>query len=316
MADIIELNEKQTWDQHLANTNGKFALSPDLGKRANYALTLYQTVNRGTGTGDRETTLNYNLTQEPYIGAVNFSIAATAKLATTEAPPEDSGVLTFGWDNSGWGAQLAIGNYKSPHLYIRGANPNSDKNNSDWDTSWLTVLDSGNWTNYIGPNHITMSAGKYIYNSDKIYMNDGVNSGNRMVIQMVDDGDGNNYGSEIIFGASGNTFIGAGESFTGYRNHLRNYLTDATTYPLKTNETYSASSEGLYLSADSNIYFASNCNTVANRNVMVYNNAGALIVPTGTQYSTYKARNIAAGTSDMTAGSTALASGNIFLVYE
>ena len=42
---------------------------------------------------------------------------------------------------------------------------------------------------------------------------------------------------------------------------------------------------------------------------------GVLKVPAGTDYTTYKVRNVAAGTTDMTAGTTALANGAVYLVY-
>ena len=48
-------------------------------------------------------------------------------------------------------------------------------------------------------------------------------------------------------------------------------------------------------------------------NVIINGNA---TMKTGTDYTTARARNIYAGTSDMTAGSSALTSGNIYLVYE
>jgi hypothetical protein len=44
--------------------------------------------------------------------------------------------------------------------------------------------------------------------------------------------------------------------------------------------------------------------------------AGALIVQNNTNYSTAQARNVTMSTTDLTAGSSALASGQIYLVYE
>jgi len=62
---------------------------------------------------------------------------------TTGKPPAAGGVLNFGWDNNNkWAAQLAIRINSTPHLYLRG------NNNSDWDASWLTVLDSNNFNTY------------------------------------------------------------------------------------------------------------------------------------------------------------------------
>ena len=43
---------------------------------------------------------------------------------------------------------------------------------------------------------------------------------------------------------------------------------------------------------------------------------GAVVATTGTDYTTSRVRNIKASTSDLTAGSSSLANGNIYLVYE
>lgn len=43
---------------------------------------------------------------------------------------------------------------------------------------------------------------------------------------------------------------------------------------------------------------------------------GAVVATTGTDYTTARVRNIQASTSDLTAGSSSLANGNIYLVYE
>ena len=43
---------------------------------------------------------------------------------------------------------------------------------------------------------------------------------------------------------------------------------------------------------------------------------GAVVATTGTDYTTSRVRNIQASTSDLTAGSSSLANGNIYLVYE
>ena len=114
---------------------------------ANSSLSLY--LNPLT----RQTSGDYDMTSSTYACKVTHSIAST--IMKTGRPPEDSSVLTFGWDTSaGWGAQLAIGSQKGNHLYIRGANSkqktvdNKTVNYSEWDSDWRTILDSGNYSNY------------------------------------------------------------------------------------------------------------------------------------------------------------------------
>ena len=106
------------------------------------------------------------------------------------------------------------------------------------------------------------------------------------------------YGSLLTIQGGGDTYIGGGESATALQG-----ATGATT------------SENMYVSADSNVYIVPNCNTVANRKTFTFNTSGHLVVPTGTDYTTYRARNIAANTNTVTAGSSALTNGNIYLQY-
>lgn len=79
-------------------------------------------------------------------------------------------------------------------------------------------------------------------------MFDGVNLRNN-VIQCLDDGDSTNYGSELLIGAGGNTYIGSGESVSNF------YAAQGV-----------SNDEQMYICSDQNIYFYSNCNTIANRN--------------------------------------------------
>lgn len=124
-----------------------YAGSASAGGAANSSLSLY--LNPST----RQTSGDYDLTSPTYAYKVTHSIAST--IMKTGRPPEDSSVLTFGWDTyAGWGAQLAIGSQKGNHLYIRGANSkqktvnNKTVNYSEWDSDWRTILDSGNYTSY------------------------------------------------------------------------------------------------------------------------------------------------------------------------
>ena len=81
-------------------------------------------------------------------------------------------------------------------------------------------------------------------------------------------------------------------------------------------EPIAETTEYLHLCADSTITLWTNCQTIANRKAVTVSATGAVSVPDNTDYGIYKARNIAAGTGAMTAGSTALASGSIYLQYE
>lgn len=124
-----------------------YAGSASAGGAANSSLSLY--LNPST----RQTSGDYDMTSSTYACKVTHSVAST--IMKTGRPPEDSSVLTFGWDTyAGWGAQLAIGNQKGNHLYVRGANSkqktvdNKTVNYSEWDSNWRTILDSGNYSSY------------------------------------------------------------------------------------------------------------------------------------------------------------------------
>lgn len=78
------------------------------------------------------------------------------------------------------------------------------------------------------------------------------------VIRCYDDGDSYAYGSELIIGAAGNTYIGGGESASAL------YGANGVN-----------TGENLYLSADSNMYFYTNCQTIANRVGVILNTARA-----------------------------------------
>lgn len=98
----------------------------------------------------RQTSANYDLTKDNiYTHRVTYSVASSTM--TTAKPPTDAHILTFGWDtNAGYGAQFAVGNSFSNHLYIRGAKSETkdNKNVCTWESSWRTVLDSENYTSY------------------------------------------------------------------------------------------------------------------------------------------------------------------------
>lgn len=96
---------------------------------------------------NRQENIDYQIKSDKYQSRVTYSLA-TSITKTGKPPVGDSHVLTFGWDRSGWGAQLAITADAKPHMAIRGAKIDG-KGVSIWDETWSTVLDSSNYTSYI-----------------------------------------------------------------------------------------------------------------------------------------------------------------------
>lgn len=89
--------------------------------------------------------MNFNLADAKYIKRVTYSMA-TSTTKKNKPPIGDANILSFGWDNSGYGSQLAIQNGSAGHLAVRGSG--STNGASSWG-EWSTVLDSSNYTSYI-----------------------------------------------------------------------------------------------------------------------------------------------------------------------
>lgn len=89
--------------------------------------------------------MNFNLADAKYIKRVTYSMA-TSTTKKNKPPVGDANILSFGWDNSGYGSQLAIQNGSAGHLAVRGSS--SDNGASSWG-EWSTVLDSSNYTSYV-----------------------------------------------------------------------------------------------------------------------------------------------------------------------
>ena len=92
-----------------------------------------------------------------------------------------------------------------------------------------------------------------------VKLTDGVYS--RIVMQIFDDGDENNYGSELVVGGAGNSFFGSGEAPNNLRKH---YQTDGS--ERLGLEAYSITSENTYIAADTFIHLIAGCGTITNRN--------------------------------------------------
>lgn len=93
----------------------------------------------------RQEDMNFNLADAKYIKRVTYSMA-TSTTKKNKPPIGDANILSFGWDNSGYGSQLAIQNGSAGHLAVRGSS--STNGASSWG-EWSTVLDSSNYTSYI-----------------------------------------------------------------------------------------------------------------------------------------------------------------------
>lgn len=93
----------------------------------------------------RQEDMNFNLADAKYIKRVTYSMA-TSTTKKNKPPIGDANILSFGWDNSGYGSQLAIQNGSAGHLAVRGSV--STNGASSWG-EWSTVLDSSNYTSYI-----------------------------------------------------------------------------------------------------------------------------------------------------------------------
>lgn len=93
----------------------------------------------------RQEDMNFNLADAKYIKRVTYSMA-TSTTKKNKPPIGDANILSFGWDNLGYGSQLAIQNGSAGHLAVRGSG--STNGASSWG-EWSTVLDSSNYTSYI-----------------------------------------------------------------------------------------------------------------------------------------------------------------------
>lgn len=124
-----------------ANKSVKYAANAGSANTATKATTADSATTATTSkslqllSSDRPTSMNFNLSSADYNQKVTYTIASAS---TKEGkPPRDSLVTTYAWDNSGWGAQLAIDADSNPRMYVRGATNNNGA--SKWDANWKTV---------------------------------------------------------------------------------------------------------------------------------------------------------------------------------
>lgn len=155
----------------------------------------------------------------------------------TPSPPDKGGVV-----------RQVFTSYSTGKLYTRV------RVNNSW-TSWIRALTNGST----------------IVSDDTFYMIDSEGR-NRMVMRTYGDGSGtSNYGSQLILGAGGNTFIGSGESASALYGALQ------TESNKKANEIYGKNGENMFISSDGHLYLYSNANQIASRKGICFSNTGNLI---------------------------------------
>lgn len=126
------------------------------------------------------------------------------------------------------------------------------------------------------------------------------NTGNGYTAAPVQLYGGDSNGAMLKIQGGGMTVIGSGEAPDNLINA----------------EGMQGQSEFMHICSDQAISLWTACQTIANRKKVEITTTGALIVPDHTDYTTAKTRNIRAGTGGMTAGSTNLNNGEIYLQYE
>ena len=107
------------------------------------------------------------------------------------------------------------------------------------------TVSNGNLTIYRESSKANNTPAKIIFSNKQT---DTPITTNSAFIAVYDDADANAYGQNMVIQAASNIVIGAGESASGF------YAANLTT----------SQSENVYLTADSNIYFYTKCDTVAN----------------------------------------------------
>lgn len=139
-------------------------------------------------------------------------------------------------------------------LWVRKTSGNSNayciyRPDGDSFLRWHEYDSDGNYVDY----HTIMDYGQNV-----LKMTDPSGT-SQSVLTLYDDA-GAGWGSNLIVHSAGNTIIGGGEAGLNLASVFINGGAKVT------NESYTwAGGENLYLCADSNIYFETNCNTIANR---------------------------------------------------
>ena len=90
---------------------------------------------------ERPTSINIPFTDPEYQNKLTYMLA-TSSLAEGK-PPVDCCVLSMGWDNNNFGAQLAVNMYDSARAFLRGCNPENGY------SQWYEFITSRNMNNML-----------------------------------------------------------------------------------------------------------------------------------------------------------------------
>lgn len=123
---------------------------------------------------------------------------------------------------------------------------------------------SHKFTDYLPLTGGTISGNLAVQGNFILYEEDGRKRA-RTIMHLYDDTNASgNFGGELTITASGNTYIGGGESPFNLRSELLKGDN------IKEGENYSGTTERMYVTSDNEIFFYSNCNTIADRKGLAF----------------------------------------------
>lgn len=242
------------------------------------------------------TTDNYinNYTVLSSTGNIALSVGATTTTTTTGAtiPVASSGKILLYNNGNIYSGSVTINNGGEPNIHMqrkRSSGKVTTSNVYSWDSdepafsfrfrpsandAWVysAIINkdgihpnpansrslglSGRRWQYIYGMNLDLPYNGTAYLPDILKMRDDLNRA-RNVLYLYHDGANNNYGSNLVVGAGGNSFFGSGESAINLYNAAYSH----------------SSAENLYLSSDTHMYFFVNCQTIANRKYLILNNS-------------------------------------------
>lgn len=150
----------------------------------------------------------------------------------------------------------------------------ADANSGNVDTpiylnKGMPTVCSHKFTDYLPLTGGTISGNLAVQGDFILYERDGRKRARRVITLYDDKNEAGNYGSEVEIYSAGNLSIGGGESPANLRNEF-------IAGNLKEGENYSSTTERMYVSSDNEIFFYSNCNTIADRKGLAFARDGVL----------------------------------------